>query len=57
MDKVEVEVRQRWAADAALRAEFGDNLLACIAYHKAEARGDFNVYGGGGTFKTSTPVR
>jgi hypothetical protein len=38
-EQAEADVRRRWQTDAALRAEFGNGLAACIALHKAEARG------------------
>lgn len=40
-------VEQRWQTDAALRAEFGDDKAACLAYFRAEARGATKEFGGG----------
>jgi len=56
-DRVEAEVRRRWEDDAALRAEFCDNLAAACAYFKAEARGAVGFYGGKGLHRVKLPAK
>lgn len=50
-EKAEASVRQRWQTDEALRAEFGGDINACLAYHRAEARGVTKNYGGLGVVR------
>jgi hypothetical protein len=38
-EAAERDVAARWGHDKALRAEFADDRAACVAYHKAIARG------------------
>lgn len=43
-EQAERSVRARWQGDQRLRAEFGDNLDAAVAYAKAEARGQVRIH-------------
>jgi hypothetical protein len=56
-EQAEAAARVEWAANPELRAEFGDNEDAYIAYCKAEARGVVSFHGGKGLFKTKVPSR
>lgn len=50
-EQAEASVRERWQTDAALRAEFGNDLASCIALHKAEARGATSTHRSGGVVR------
>jgi phage I-like protein len=43
---IEERAREKWAASAALQAEFGGDLDAYISYCKAEQSGQIKVFGG-----------
>lgn len=45
VQQIEKDAKSQWDRDTKLRAEFGDNFTAYLAYRKAEAGGRFKILG------------
>lgn len=43
-DSITLQAEERWNSDPDLRAEFGDNLSAYVAYERANSSGRVKTY-------------